>query len=164
MNLIHQNHPRKKEKKLNPDKEEAYNKLMKFKEKFNNVFINGKFEDVEEIKPHIEDFDDDFKSLKMEIAYYDNMSNYKDFKNIDIEIFILLFYYFEYLTIKKLIDDGDEEEKDNIILMLYSASDFNKIYEKYINEIKKLNMKIEDKLLLIKTYNKKFIDCFRSIN
>ena len=151
-------------KKIKIGQEEAYNKLMKFKVKFNNVSINGKFEDVEEIKPHIEDFDDDFKSLKMEIAYYDNMSNYKDFKNIDIEIFILLFYYFEYLTIKKLIDDGDEEEKDNIILMLYSASDFNKIYEKYINEIKKLNMKIEDKLLLIKTYNKKFIDCFRSRN
>ena len=151
-------------KKIKIGQEEAYNKLMKFKVKFSNVFINGKFEDVEEIKSHIKDFDDDFKSLKMEIAYYDNMSNYKDFKNIDIEIFILLFYYFEYLTIKKLIDDGDEEEKDNIILMLYSASDFNKIYGKYINEIKKLNMKIEDKLLLIKTYNKKFIDCFLSRN
>ena len=45
---------------------------------------------------------------------------------------------------------------------LAELSDFNEIYEKYISQVKELDINIKDKLMIIKAYNKKFIESFTS--
>ena len=54
---------------------------------------------------------------------------------------------------------NSEEDYDNELTeILFYVQDFNPKYDNYISEIRKLNIDIIDKLLLIKCYNKLFLD------
>ena len=92
--------------------------------------------------------------------YYDKLFDYSNFEEIDVSIFILVFYYLEFKEIISLNKDKEKEIK--MIDMLDILSDFNHDYENYVSEIKNLNIDIKDKLLLIISYNKKFLDSYLS--
>ena len=92
------------------------------------------------------------------------MQNYSNFENIDIDIFIQLFYYLEFLKVKVLKDSGEDDVNKELKEILFSIKEFNKKYENLISEIIKLNINIKDKLFLIKSYNKKFLDSIISKN
>lgn len=85
----------------------------------------------------IDEIDKAYKYLSKEKSYYDNILDYDNLEEADIDIFILTFYYLEFLEIKE-------------------------IKNKYISEIKSLNINIKDRLLLIKAYNKLFVDSLKS--
>ena len=157
-NKFNSSKPYNNNKKVNKDNKTTFDKLKEFKKNFNDTFVKKEYAYFHDVESHIKDFKDRY-NLEIYIDYYDNFFNYKDFIDIDIEIFILLFYYYEFQIIQKFSKDNKKKQK--IPAMLCRLSEFNSDYEKYIPEIKKLNIKIDDKLLLIKTYNKKFLDCFR---
>jgi len=157
-NKFNSSKPYNNNKKVNKDNKTTFDKLKEFKKNFNDTFVKKEYAYFHDVESHIKDFKDRY-NLEIYIDYYDNFFNYKDFIDIDIEIFILLFYYYEFQIIQKFSKDNKKKQK--IPAMLCRLSEFNSDYEKYILEIKKLNIKIDDKLLLIKTYNKKFLDCFR---
>ena len=90
--------------------------------------------------------------------YYDNVLNYSDFEEIDLNIFHYMFYCQEFFEIYKM-NIGKEKK---FILTEKLFLDFNSKYEKNILRIKELNFDIKDKILLIKTYNKHYINSFTS--
>ena len=90
--------------------------------------------------------------------YYDNVLNYSDFEEIDLNIFHYMFYCQEFFEIYKM-NIGKEKK---FILTQKLFLDFNSKYEKNILRIKELNCDIKDKILLIKTYNKHYINSFTS--
>ena len=135
--------------------------LENFQEKFNSNFVNNSFEQIEDVKKKITELYDEFKWLEIEKKdYYDKVFDYTNFEDIDVQIFILMFYYLEFKEIIKLNENKEKAVK--IIDMLDLLSVFNQGYEKYISEIKTLNLAIRDKLLLIIAYNKKFLDSYLS--
>ena len=144
------------------DKIKIYDSLLKFKKDYYSTFINDSNLDIENAKKKIDDLNNKYNYLKIEAKYYyDNILNYSDFNNIDIDIFILMFKYLILLEIKEIKD----EYKGNIKFISKLAcisEELNETYEKYMSNIKELNIDIKDKLLLLKSYNKKFIDSLRS--
>ena len=80
--------------------------------------------------------------------YYDNVLNYSDFEEIDLNIFHYMFYCQEFFEIYKM-KIGEEK-----ILTEKFFLNSNSEYEKNILRIKELNFDIKDKILLIKIYNK----------
>lgn len=150
----------KKIKKIYQNKEVLLEKLKAHKNEFKNTFVDNQFDNVNEVEDIINKFDDEYKMIEMNKYYYDNIYDYCDFTNIDIDIFILMFYYLEFLILREI--KSDQEKKFQIIDVMDLLSDFNAEYEKYISEIRKLNIDNLDKLLLIQAYNTKFIDAYRS--
>ena len=73
-----------------------------------------------------------------------------------------MFYYFEFLELVKIVDGKGEDKNHQLFGKLFQLKTFNDEYEKYILEIKNSNIDILDELIIIKTYNKKFIDSFKS--
>lgn len=148
--------------KVKIDKKQILYSMLCFKKEFFLLFItNLKISDnIEEIKSKIDNFDDKYKYFRLkEKYYYDNVLNYKDFEDIDINIFIQVFYYLDFLVIKGLKDN--DKENVNFIGKLLSISDFNDNYIKLILKIKDLDINAKDKLLLIKASNAKFLDSFK---
>ena len=147
--------------KKKENKETLIYLLENFQEKFNSNFVNNSFEQIEDVKKKITELYDEFKWLEIEKKdYYDKVFDYTNFEDIDVQIFILMFYYLEFKEIIKLNENKEKAVK--IIDMLDLLSVFNQGYEKYISEIKTLNLAIRDKLLLIIAYNKKFLDSYLS--
>ena len=139
------------------EKQSLLELLLKFKEDFFSVL---KEIDIKKIKTKLNAFNSKFTLLKISaVEYYENISNYCNFDEIDIDIFIQFFYYLEYLKAEILKDsDEDDDYKEELQDFLTDVSDFNEKYEKLISEIRVLNIEIKDKLFLIKSYNKKFIE------
>ena len=88
--------------------------------------------------------------------YYENVLNYSDFEEIDLNIFHYMFYCQEFFEIYKM-KIGEEK-----ILTEKFFLNFNSEYEKNILRIKELNCDIKEKILFIKTYNKHYINSFTS--
>ena len=89
--------------------------------------------------------------------YYDNVLNYSDFEEIDLNIFHYMFYCQEFFEIYKMkIDKGKK------FILTEKLFNFNSEYEKNILRIKELNCDIKEKILFIKTYNKHYINSFTS--
>ena len=91
------------------------------------------------------------------MTYYDNILNFSDFQTIDIEIFKQIFYFLELHRIEMLINSEDEVDTE-LKQILFYTNDFNPNYDTYISEIINLNIDYIDKLLLIKSYHKIFLD------
>ena len=89
--------------------------------------------------------------------YYDNVLNYSDFEEIDLNIFHYMFYCQEFFEIYKMkIDKGKK------FILTEKLFNFNSKYEENILRIKELNYDIKEKILFIKTYNKHYINSFTS--
>ena len=87
--------------------------------------------------------------------YYDNVLNYSDFEEIDLNIFHYMFYCQEFFEIYKMkIDKGKK------FILTEKLFNFNSEYEKNILRIKELNCDIKEKILFIKTNNKHYINSF----
>ena len=114
--------------------------------------------DNSDIKTIIDSLNKKYSYLKYSVMpYYDNILNFTNFQEIDIKIFEQYFYFLELVRIEMLINS--EEDVDNELTeILFYVQDFNPKYDNYISEIRKLNIDIIDKLLLIKCYNKLFLD------
>lgn len=153
----------KKKYKSIADKQSLLQTILSFKKDFHS-FLEER--DINKIKTEINSFNEKFISLKIiGMDYYENTSNYSNFEDIDIDIFIQLFYYLEYLKAEIIKDSAeDDDNKEEFKDFLYSVREFNEKYEKLISEIRKLNIDIKDKLFLIKAYNKKFLDSLLSKN
>ena len=150
----------KKELHKTINKQNLLDSLNNFKNEFIEIFVKTQFDELNDVENKINEFAEKYRFLEAEKTYYDNMFDYGDFEDIDNEIFILMFYFLEFLVIKKT--SMNSEKKFQIIDMLDNLSDFNLEYENYISQIKELNLDTKDKLLLIKVYNKKFIDSYWS--
>ena len=149
----------KKQIIVNNNKKELLESLRKFKKEFSKIFVESQFNKIEDVDNTIKKFNKEYSSLFKE-EYYDKIFDYTDFDDDDIEIFILMFYFKEFIVINNI--NSNENKKLEIIDSLNDISDYNDNYEKSISKIKKLKIDIRDKLLLIKAYNKKFIDSYRS--
>ena len=145
------------------DKNESLDRLLSFKNDLFTFFSeNLKKKEKKEAFEKIKDIDKKYSYLNQVKSYYDNILNYSNFEEIDIDIFSLIFYYLEFLEIKEI--KNNVEKNDNLMIILFSLPRLNKNYDKYISEVKKFNINIKDILLLIKTYNKVFIDSLKSSN
>ena len=145
------------------DKKASYNLLYKFKLEYCKLF--GKKPNpykIEEIITQIKEFKTKNNNIIKEKDYYENITNYNNFEKIDLEIFNLIFYYFEFLELLKIVDSNDGDRDLKLLGKLFKLKTFNNDFEKYILEIKNLNINILDELIIIKAYNKKFIDSFQS--
>ena len=142
------------------NKQKLLDSLNNFKNEFVEIFVKTQFDELNDVENKINEFAEKYKFLEAEKIYYDNILDYNDFEDIDNEIFILMFYFLEFLVIKKT--NINSEKKIQIIDMLDNLSDFNLEFENYISQIKGLNLDRKDKLLLIKAYNKKIIDSYKS--
>jgi hypothetical protein len=142
------------------NKQKLLDSLNNFKNEFVEIFVKTQFDELNDVENKINEFAEKYKFLEAEKIYYDNILDYSDFEDIDNEIFILMFYFLEFLVIK--LTNINSEKKIQIIDMLDNLSDFNFEYENYISQIKEFNLNNKDKLLLIKAYNKKFIDSYKS--
>ena len=100
------------------------------------------------------------KSLLIEKYYYENALYYNDFELIDLDIFNLIFYYYEFLEIINI--NNDQTKKGSLLGKLLEIIDFNKKYEENISQVKELNINLKDKILIIKAYNTKFIKSFET--
>ena len=148
-------------KKIIINKEKLLKLLMEFKNNFNMFlenFLNKNNVDENDINKLFEQS----KIIKIECeSYYNNVLNYNEFENIDIEIFSLILHYLEFCEIGKIYQD---ERKKKLLLKskLLFLSNYSKDFEKYISVIKELDCEIKDKLLIIKVYNLKFINSLQS--
>ena len=150
-----------KQKKL--DKEASYNLLSKFQQEYYETFWKDpKQYKTEEIINKINEFKAKNTNIEKEKNYYENITNYKNFEKIDLEIFSLIFYYYEFLELVKIVKDNDEDKMLQLKGKLMELKVFNENYENHISEVKNLNIDTFDKLIIIKAYNKKFIDSFKS--
>lgn len=141
------------------DKKNSLNALANFKENLFTFIENS--ENENEINLYeINDLNVKSKSLNNIYSYYKNILCYNDFNSIDLELFNLIFYYKEFSEIIKIIED--KNKKGSLMAKLAGLTDFNKLYEKYISQIKELDINIKDKLMIMKAYNKKFIKSFTS--
>ena len=190
-------------------KEVLFEFLDKVQIKIDQNYINN-------INNNIKKLYDKYKIIELNaVYYYNNVLNYNQFESIDIDIFHEIFYFLEFVEIKKKIDSKEEkmveaiekreeanEEKNEIkieeeiseiklvknlemnnkenqqiekhvkkkkkpinvgaLTFINLAIDFNKKYEEAITEIKNLEIDIKDKLLLIKSYNRKFIESIQT--
>ena len=102
---------------------------------------------MEEIINKINEFKAKNTNIVKENNYYENITNYNNFEKIDLEIFSLIFYYFQFLELVKIVNDNDKDKKLKLKGKLMRLKIFNENYEKH-------------KLIIIKAYNKKFIDSF----
>ena len=145
------------------DKKASFNLLCKFKKEYYEKLVEDPIEyKVDEIINKINELKAEYNNIIKEKDYYENIKNYNNFEDIDFDIFSSLFYYFEFLELVKIVDGN---KKDKIVQLngkLFDLKAFNNDYEKYILEVKNLNINILDKLIIIKAYNKKFIDSFKS--
>ena len=92
--------------------------------------------------------------------YYENVYNYKDFNNIDLDIFINMFYYLQFYEIMKT----NENMKKQLIVKIKFLISIIIEYEKIIISVKEIDCNIKDKLQLIKTYNQKYVNSFQSVS
>ena len=148
------------------DKIDCYNLLSKFKEEYYKTFWKEtkQYEMVEEEEfiKKINEFKAKNINIEKEKYYYENITNYNNFEEKDLDIFSSIFYYFEFLVLEKIANDDIGDKMLQIIGKLKKLKALNEKYEKYISEVKNLNIDIFDKLIIIKAYNKKFIDSFKS--
>ena len=150
-----------KQKKL--DKEASYNLLSKFQQEYYETFWKDpKQNKTEEIINKINEFKAKNTNIEKEKNYYENITNYKNFEKIDLDIFSLIFYYYEFLKLVKIVKDNDEDKMVQLKGKLMELKVFNENYENHISEVKNLNIDTFDKFIIIKAYNKKFIDSFKS--
>ena len=141
------------------DKKSSLNPLINFKKKLFIFIENSENENENEINlSEINELKENSKNLNNVYNYYKNILCYNDFNSIDLELFNLIFYYKEFLEITKIIED--KNKKGSLMGKLTGLTDFNKLYEKYISKIKELDINIKDKLMIMKAYNKKFIQSF----
>ena len=149
----------KQKLKYKGDKQKLLDLLRKFKHEFNSTFVQTSYEQIDKVKELFIKLYNEYKILEYEKNnYYDKVFNFTNFEDNDVSIFVLMFYYCEFQELNKF--QADKEKEYKIIDLLDFLSDFNKEYEKYINEIEDLKIDLKDKLLLIKAYNNKFIDSF----
>ena len=148
------------------DKNNCYNLLSKFKEEYYETFWKNpkKYEMVEEEEfiKKINEFKAKNINIEKEKYYYENITNFNNFEELDLDIFSSIFYYFEFLVLEKIANDKINDKMIQIVGKLKQLKALNENYEKYISEVKNLNIDIFDKLIIIKAYNKKFIDSFKS--
>lgn len=143
------------------NKNDSLNALLSFKNDFFSSWLkNLKYIERKDAKIKIDEFIEKYKALQKEKSYYDNIMNYDNLEIIDIDIFLLMFYYLMLLEIKEIKDNDDKNAE--LIGKLYGFDKFNDNYEKNISELKNLNINIKDKLLLIKSYNKIFANSLKS--
>ena len=142
------------------NKKDKLKLLIQFKNEFFETFINNN------VGSTIEDPEDKINELNKKyilndlIDYYENTDSYSIFEDIDLYIFRLMFYYY---LLKELINIKDNScEILYLIQFIESLKSFNEIYENNISEITKANMIVKDKIFIIKAYNQKFIDSFKS--
>jgi len=146
-------------KELYVNKESILKSLELFKKEFFPL-LNQK--DTGEIRIIINDLIKNYSYLKsMVMPYYDNILNFTNFQEIDIKIFEQNFYFLELVRIEMLINSEEDVDKELEEILFY-AWNFNPKYDTYISEISNLNIDIKDKLLLIKCYNKLFLDSIMS--
>ena len=144
------------------DKKSIYNSLISYKKEFFLSLLNER--NKNEIKTKIDNLSKKYSYLKsMVMPYYENILNYVNFQDLDIDIFVENFYFLELLRIEILINSDDEVDKELKEILFY-INDFNTKYNNYISEIIKLNISIMDKLLLIKCYHKIFLDSIMTKN
>ena len=149
--------------KINTNKKNSLDLLFKFKQDYFELFIKdpqSSFDTIEDITNKIDEFEKKYSFLITETDYYENITNYNNFEKIDLDIFNLMFYYLEFLELIKI--RNDEDKKVKLDAKLIYLKKLNEDYEKYILEVKNLNINIKDKLSIIKAYNKKFTDSFKS--
>ena len=117
------------------DKQLILKDILAFKNDFSSFLEK---QDVNKIKTLIKDFNEKYRPLKIfSIDYYENIYNYSNFDEIDIDIFVQLFYYLEYLRVQMLKDL--EEGNDNSLDLqgfFFRISKFNKKYEKLFVKLK----------------------------
>ena len=141
------------------DKKSSLKSLINFKKKLFIFIENSENENENEINlSEINELKENSKNLNNVYNYYKNILCYNDFNSIDLELFNLIFYYKEFLEITKIIED--KNKKGSLMGKLAGLTDFYKLYEKYISKIKELDINIKDKLMIMKAYNKKFIQSF----
>ena len=146
-------------KELYVNKESILKSIELFKKEFFPL-LNQK--DKGEIRIIINDLITNYSYLKsMVMPYYDNILNFTNFQEIDIKIFEQNFYFLELVRIEMLINSEEDVDKELKEILFY-ARNFNPKYDTYISEISNLNIDIKDKLLLIKCYNKLFLDSIMS--
>ena len=150
----------KKKKNKIINRQEILNFLEKFKNEFEVTFVDNQFENIEDVEDKIKEIDNKYKIIEINKLDYDNIYDYCGFEDSDIDIFIHMFYYLEFLILREI--KSDEQKKFKIIDMIDLLADFNKEYENYISKIKGLCIDKLDKLLIIRAYNTKFIDAYRS--
>ena len=137
------------------NKNESLSALLSFKNDFFSSWLkNLKYIERNDAKVKIDEFIEKYKALQIEKSYYDNIMNYDNLEIIDIEIFLLMFYYLMLLELKEIKEKDDKNAE--LIGKLYGFDKFINNYEKNISDVKNLNISIKDKLLLIKSYNKIF--------
>ena len=145
----------KKKFSIEIDKKKSINELLKFR---NNFFafieksIKEKLDDNQ-----IKELTTQSNSLDFEYNYYDNILSYNNYDNKDLDIFILMFYYLEFIEIIKL-KDKKIIKKNEFMGKISSLIELNQTYDKYISLVKEYDININDKILIIKAYNKKFIN------
>ena len=143
------------------NKNDSLSGLLSFKNEFFSSWLkNLKYIERNDAKMKIDELIEKYKVLQIEKSYYDNIMNYDNLEIIDIDIFLLMFYYLMLLEIKEIKDNDDKNAE--LIGKLYGFEKFNDNYEKNISEIKNLNISIKDKLLLIKSFNKIFSNSLKS--
>jgi len=143
------------------NKKDSCEALLSFKNEFFTSWLkNLKYIKRNDAKMKIDEFIEKYKVLGIEKSYYDNIMNYDNLEIIDIDIFLLMFYYLMLLEIKEIKDKDDKDAE--LIGKLYGFNKFNDNYEQKISEVKSLNISIKDKLLLIKSYNKIFANSLKS--
>lgn len=138
-------------------KDDSFKILFNFKENF-FTFIKNIENDIDENK--LMELYEQSKSLLIEKYYYENALYYNDFELIDLDIFNLIFYYYEFLEIINI--NNDQTKKGSLLGKLLEIIDFNKKYEENISQVKELNINLKDKILIIKAYNTKFIKSFET--
>ena len=155
------------QKKEELDKHLLSKSLKKFKDEVFGFFSSLTFEEeFQTTEKKIDNYNEEYKNIGLQLKIFEqnNLKN-QDFENIDIEISNLILYYLEFLEIKKVKDLGNNKGKEaRITSIIEILVKYNENYEKYLSEIKTLEINIKDKLLLINSYNKKFIDSIISQN
>ena len=140
--------------KVEIDKKKILNFLKLFKDEVFKSFINKIDEvtlynqkNIQKIKERINDFYTKYKILGYNaIYYYDNILTYDKFETDDIDIFIEIFYFLEFLQISKNLTDSEEKKEKEKIIEEKEEINKEKKYEvrKGIKEgIQKQNKKIE---------------------
>ena len=84
------------------NKNDSLSGLLSFKNEFFSSWLkNLKYIERNDAKMKIDELIEKYKVLQIEKSYYDNIMNYDNLEIIDIDIFLLMFYYLMLLEIKE---------------------------------------------------------------
>ena len=122
------------------NKNDSLSALLSFKNDFYSSWLkNLKYIERNDAKIKIDEFIEKYKVLQKEKSYYDNIMNYDNLEIIDIDIFLLMFYYLMLLEIKEIKDNDDKNAEINIKDKLLLIKSYNKIFANSLKSGEKIN-------------------------